>query len=306
VTVRRVILLVVLALLGFLGLYTWNQRTGQGDAAGAHTGLEASGAVLRTFYAIRDSVAGVWDQYLALVDVRARNDELEREVASLRRELIKAREEQAELIRLREFLHLEPLREWSAVGARVLARRMGPNAVLETFMLSRGYLNGAAPGTPLVSGDGLVGRVFKAGPTTSLALLLTDPGSRVAVITSQGRVQGIVAGGGSGKPLELRFVRQNSPVTEGELLLTSGLDSVYPKGLPVARVISVSSGSSSMDIRAVPVVDVESLEEVLLLERPADWYGLEDVPVYTRRSPAIAPIPNPAHESAQPETAGAR
>lgn len=285
---RRIIFLAVLALLLFLGLYTWNQRTGQGDSLGAHTGLEAAGAMMRAFRSARDAVTGVWDRYLALIDVRERNDELEREVARLRQALSLSREEHAELERLRRLLHLDYPREWPTVGARVLAWRMGPNSALETLMLSRGYLSGATPGTPVISRDGLVGRVLKAGPGTSLALLLTDAGSRVAVISAQGRVQGILAGGGPGAPLELRFVRQNSPVSVGELLVTSGLDSAYPKGVPVARVTSLSNGSTAMEIHAEPLVDFEALEEALLLERPAGWFAPDAAPVYTRRPPRIA------------------
>lgn len=281
---RRIILLAVMALLFFLGLYTWNQRTGQWDALGAHTGLEITGTVLRTFHSAKDSVGGVWNRYLALVDVRERNDELEQEVAALRLQLSSTLEDRAELKRLRQYLQMDFPREWPTIGARVLAWRMGPNTSLESLMLSRGYLTGATPGTPLISNNGLVGRVFKAGPSTAQALLITDPGSCVAVVTSQGRVQGIVAGGGAGAPLELRFVRQNARVAVGEVLLTSGLDSAYPKGVPVARVVSVSSGPSFMqEIRAVPLMNFDELEEVLLLERPAGWFTQEPTPVYTRR-----------------------
>ena len=74
-----------------------------------------------------------------------------------------------------------------------------------------------------------------------MVLLLSDVGSRVAVVASRSRVQGILAGGGAGRHMELRFVNQNAPLEEGELLLTSGLDAAYPKGIPVARVLSVKS-----------------------------------------------------------------
>ena len=286
---RRILVLAVVALLAFLGLYTWNQRTGQWDALGANTGLEFSGAVLRVFQSVSDSVTGVWDRYLALVDVRAQNDELERRIHELEADRARAAEDRAELLRLRKLLHLDYPLEWPAVGARVMAGRMGSNAGLETLTLSRGYLTGATPGTPVSSWAGLVGRVLKAGPSTSVALLVTDAGSRVAVISSEGRVQGILAGGGPGAPLEMRFVRLNARLDVGEILVTSGVDSAYPKGIPVARVTAVSAGSSSMqEIRAVPLVDFAALEEVLLLEHPTGWFAPETGPVYTRKPPDIS------------------
>jgi rod shape-determining protein MreC len=89
------------------------------------------------------------------------------------------------------------------------------------------------------------------------------------------------------------FVRQNAPVRVGELLITSGVDSVYPKGIPVARVTAVSrggssrSGSSLLEIQAEPLVDFLMLEEVFLLQRPAGAIAPGSDAIYTRRSPAI-------------------
>ena len=277
----------------FLGVYTWNQRTGHWDRICASIGLEFSGGVMRSFSSVESSVTGFWENYVDLRGVKKRNDDLERRVQELEKRLASASEDLAELARLRRMLHLDFPLTWPAAASRVLAQRMGPNAALDTIMLSSGYLSGASAGTPVVSWQGVVGRVLKAGPGTSVVLLLTDTGSRVSVLTSEGRVQGILAGGGPGHPLELRFVRQNAPVRVGELLVTSGVDSVYPKGIPVARVTAVSrggssrSGSSLLEIQAEPLADVLHLEEVFLLQRPAGGIAPGSDAVYTRRSPSL-------------------
>ena len=253
----------------------------------------SAGGVMRGFSSVESSVTGFWENYVALRGVKKRNDALERKVQELEMRLASASEDLAELARLRRMLHLDFPLTWPAVASRVLAQRMGPNAALDTIMLSSGYMSGAAAGTPVVSWQGVVGRVLKAGPGTSVVLLLTDTGSRVSVLTSEGRVQGILAGGGPGHPLELRFVRQNAPVRVGELLVTSGVDSVYPKGIPVARVTAVSrggssrSGSSLLEIQAEPLADVLHLEEVFLLQRPAGGIAPGSDAVYTRRSPSL-------------------
>ncbi len=290
---RRVILLAALALLLFLGLYTWNQRTGHWDGISSNSGLEFSGWVTGAFRRTGDTVTGLWDRYLALWNVREENDELRRRIDLMERDLAAAAEDRAELARLRALLSLDPLPEWTTAGARVLGGRMGPSAALESLTLSRGYLTGARPGTPVVVPQGLVGRVFKAGPSVSVALLLTDAGSRVAVMTSRGRVQGILAGGGANAPLEMRFVRQNAHVEPGETLVTSGLDDAYPKGLPVAKITSVGPGATSMqEIQAEPLADLQKLEEVLLLERPAGWRARQPGEIYTR-TPREIPVPAP-------------
>ena len=125
-----------------------------------------------------------------------------------------------------------------------------------------------------------------------------------------GRNEGILAGGGPGHPLELRFVRQNAPVRVGELLVTSGVDSVYPKGIPVARVTAVSrggssrSGSSLLEIQAEPLADVLHLEEVFLLQRPAGGIAPGSDAVYTRRSPSLEKGGNDAADHGERLTFG--
>lgn len=305
---RRLALFIICALILFLGVYTWNQRTGHWDRLCASMGLEFTGGVMRGLNAVEDTVTGLWEEYVDLREVKARNDELEGRVRELEKRMAATSEELAELTRLRQLLMLERPANWPAVASRVLARRMGPNAALDTVMLSSGYLSGAAPGTPVVSWRGVVGRVLKAGPGTSVVLLLTDTGSRVAVVTSEGREQGILAGGGPGHPLEMRFVRQNAPVRVGEVLVTSGMDSAYPKGIPVARVTAVSrggssrSGSSLLEIQAEPLADLMHLEEVLLLQRPADSIAPASDSVYTHRSRALEKAsPDENSEDDQPE-----
>ncbi len=288
---RRIIILVICTLLLFLGVYTWNQRTGGWDQLCSDIGLEFTGSIVRGYNGAKRSFEDVIVNYRELRETQARNRQLQHKLLVLQKQLDDAREGLAELERLRKLMQLTYPPSWPAVASRVLAWRLGPNAALNTIMLSNGYLNGAATGTPVVSWEGVVGRILKAGPTASVALLLTDAGSRVSVITSEGRVQGILAGSGAGVPLELRFVRQNSVVRVGETLLTSGLDSLFPKGIPVARVTAIStgagsrSGASVLDIQAEPLVDFDLLEEVFLLQRPDDAIAPEKDDVYTKRTP---------------------
>lgn len=280
-------------MLLFLGIYTWNQRTGHWDRLCASVGLEFSGGVMRTLRSVDDTLQNFWENYIDLREVKEQNSVLRSKIRSLEKQLSACSEEKAELLRLRQLLHMEYGPSWPARASQVLSWRIGPNSALNTIMLACGYLNGAAPGTPVTSWQGLVGRVLKAGPSTSTVLLLTDTGSRVSVITSEGRIHGILAGGGPGLPLELRFVKQNSPVQIGELLVTSGVDASYPKGIPVARVTAISTGAASrsgnsvLEIQAEPLVDFHQLEEVLLLQRPAGAIAPESDAVYSRRASSL-------------------
>ncbi|MEG2173251.1 MAG: rod shape-determining protein MreC [Desulfovibrionaceae bacterium] len=271
-TPRRFILIPVIVLFIYLGTYTWNQRTGFLDNLATQLGLETVGAVLKPVTLFRSTVENFWDKYFDLVSVREENERLKTDIIAIHAQIVQAGEDRAEAERLRKLLSMPPDEQWRSVGARVLAGRMGPNSVLETVTINRGYLAGGLPGTPLATELGLVGRVLRASATTATALLLTDPGSRIAVLSQNTRAPGVLSGRGARHPLEMRFVARNSEVETGELLVTSGLDGVYPKGIPVARVVSVapSDYSQFMSVLASPLVDVDRLEEVLLLERSVD------------------------------------
>ncbi len=275
-TSRRYIVLFIIMLFLFLGMHTWNQRTGVLDTVATHVGLELVGSVLKPMVAVNATVSDIWENYVELVDVREENERLKADLLSIQSQLVAADEDRAEVRRLRALLSLPVDRSWRPVGARILAGRLGPNSTLETVILSRGYITGGSPGTPIMTNLGLVGRVLRASAHTSTALLLTDPGSRIAVLSQKTRTAGILTGRGGRESLEMRFVGHNAPIEEGELLVTSGLDGVYPKGLSVARISKVAMYSYSpfKTVLAEPLVDAGHLEEVLLLEPT----GLEPLP----------------------------
>lgn len=265
---RRILIFAGILLILFLGMYSWNQRTRALDDLAATLGLELTGAVLKPLRSLQDLSVGFWDRYFDLVGVREENQRLKLQVADLQSRLLAHGEDLAELKRLRALIQLPVDESWRPLGARVLAGRMGPNAVLDSITISRGYATGARPGTPLVTHLGLVGRVLRASAHTATALLLTDPGSRIAVFSQDGRAPGILTGRGTGRNLEVNFVQRDANVKKGEVLITSGLDGKYPKGIPVARVLSVapSDYTQFMAVYAEPLVDMQHLEEVLLLE----------------------------------------
>ena len=267
-TLRRLLLLAGILLILFLGMYSWNQRTRVLDDLAAKLGLEITGAVLTPVRSAQDAAENMWDRYFDLVGVREENEALKQKVDELEARLLANGEDLAELKRLRALVQLPVDQTWRPLGARGLSGRMGPNAVLDSITISRGYSTGGRPGTPLVTHLGLVGRVLKASAHSSIVLLLTDPSSRIAVFSQESRAPGILMGMGTGQKLEVNFVQRDAKVKPGEIIITSGLDGKYPKGIPVARVLRVapSDYTQFMAIKAEPLVDLQHLEEVLLLE----------------------------------------
>ncbi|WP_051384500.1 rod shape-determining protein MreC [Nitratidesulfovibrio termitidis] len=251
------------------------------DRLAEHAGLEFVGAILKPGVWARDQVVSSWNNYLDLVGVREENEALREQVRTLSQQVQVASEARAELARLRALLELEPPEGWRPLGARVVANRLGPQAALESAIISRGYYSGAGPGTPVVTHEGVVGRVYRAGPYTATVLLLTDPGSRIAVLSATNRTAGILVGTGPRGLLEMKYVPQNARIEVGELVLTSGLEGAFPKAVLVARVESVSQSDLSLfqTVYASPLADLEALEEVLLLERPPVQPGAHTPPL---------------------------
>lgn len=264
---------ILFALFAFLALYTWNARTGYLDTLAEHSGLEVTGYLLLPGTWVKTEVSRQWNTYVSLIGVAEENARLREEASERERYIASVREDLAELARLRAFFGMTAPEGWEPLGARVIAGRFGPGASLETVMIDRGFASGGAVGTPLVTHQGLVGRVFRAAPHIATVLLITDQTFRVPVLTSEGRVPGVLVGGGPSARLEVRYMAPNVTVAVGETLVTSGVEDSFPKGIPVARVVSVEPGTQTLfqQIHAEPLAAPDALEEALLLIPPRNW-----------------------------------
>ncbi|MBO4312308.1 MAG: rod shape-determining protein MreC [Desulfovibrionaceae bacterium] len=268
-TPRRLLLIPAAALLFSLGLYSWNQHTDVLDAFSASTGLEAAGSILKGIHAVKTSIASTWQRFANQSAIQQENEKLRKELRELSARMLLVSEQKAELERLRKLLGISPPKDWQLLGAQVLGSRMGPNSPFIGITIDRGYITGATPETPIMTPEGIAGFVFKAGPFTAIALLLTDPGVRIAVTGEKSRMQGILSGNGLNKPMEMLFVPHNATFEVGELLVTSGLDNVFPKGIPVAKIISAAPSTLTpfLAVQAVPLANLTKIEDVLLVVR---------------------------------------
>lgn len=242
---------------------------------------------------VHEQVASFWSRYLYFVGIRQQNDQLRLELDSAKKELAELRENASEVERLRQILSLTPPVDWTRRAARIISHRLGPNAALETFLIDKGSAHGVTVNMPVVSPDGVVGRVLRLSATAATILLITDPNSRIPVVSQKNRTQGIVKGEGPTKELTLQYVPQGAPIEEGEVLVTSGLEEIFPKGLPVAKVTSIGRSGSSLFqlIHAAPLFTPRQLEEVALLFKAT---------AAAAPAPAAAPVAAPPP---QPTTA---
>lgn len=264
---RRLAVIALAGLFVYLALYTWNLRTGHLDAFTSVTGLELTGWAMQPGRWVEEKTSNLWRRYAFLVGVERENERLRQELDRIALENVALREQAVSARRLERLLRFHPPKGWTTEGVRVVAQRMGPAAALETILVDKGLFGGVADDMPLVTTRGVVGRVLEAGASVSQVLLLTDVNSAVAVLGQEHRTKGVAFGRGPGKELAVRYMNINADLQPGELLVTSGMAGIYPKGLPVAVITRVNRSELSLflDVEARPLVDPRELEEALLM-----------------------------------------
>jgi rod shape-determining protein MreC len=210
------------------------------------------------------STSQVWRDYVDLRALREENLRLEREAAVLTRRISQLEEQALETQRLQRMLSLRETTQSDYVAARV----MGKDATnwFKTVLVDRGGLAGVRRNMPVVSPDGLVGRVVEVTPAAARVQLITDPVSAAGGLLQRTRVTGIVSGN-LGTGLRVRYLPLMANVVVGDEVVTSGMGGVFPKGIPVGRITAVErkSGALFQEATLQPAVDLARLEEVLIL-----------------------------------------
>jgi len=196
----------------------------------------------------------------------------------------------AENQQLRALLELRPALSVKSVAAEILFEAADPYS--RKVFIDRGATQGVQRGAPVVNEAGVLGQVTRVYPLTAEVTLLTDRDAAIPVINTRTQQRSVAfggAGGGANPGLELRFMAGNADVQAEDRLSTSGLDGVYPPGLPVARVTAVERRADSgfARIALAPAASPDGVRHVLVLEP----VGLQLPP---RPQTAATPAPPPA------------
>ena len=155
---KHILLIPALALLMYLGMYSWNQRTHILDNFAANTGLEASGVVLKSVRMVQDTVMGAWNRCSNTSTCIEDAQLQERLAASFAISCLWPRRSVPNSSACAACSRLRRRKAAQTLGARVLAGRMGANSALASVLIGRGYMTGAIPGTPVMTPQGVAGR----------------------------------------------------------------------------------------------------------------------------------------------------
>ena len=220
--------------------------------------VETAGTWVTTpFRAVSNFFDGLGASKKQLAALEAQNEELKARLAEL---------EEAELEnqRLQALVQFADENDLASLGARVIGQ---PTSTWEgVFTINRGSVDGVEPGMPVVAAQGLVGQVVSVTPYASTVRLITDQQSGVAAMVQSSRTPGIVRGSVS-QALTMEYLDRASLPVIGDVVITSGIGGVYPKGIVIGDIIQVDDqrGELHPDIVVRSRVPINEIEEVLVL-----------------------------------------
>jgi rod shape-determining protein MreC len=220
--------------------------------------------VQRTLLVPRDLV-DLGAEYLADVNrLRAENSELRRLEAANANALLQTEQLAAENQGLRQLLAMRERTAIRSTVAEVLYDTR--DAFSRKLVLDKGQQHGVIAGQPVIDAAGVVGQITRVYPLSSEATLVTDRRSTIPVEIRRTGERSVAFGGSLDGTIELRYLRTNADVREGDVLVTSGLDGLFPPGLPVGTISAVQPASSAfVSVRVEPAAHVERTKLLLVL-----------------------------------------
>jgi rod shape-determining protein MreC len=268
---NRILLASASLLVCSLLLVSVSVRAGHRDPVGRLL-LDALAPFQVVFSWIGRGTGRLWSGYVAVVDARHEADELRARVAVLEGQLARLSEAERENQRLGALLHFREQLPATAYGARVIARDPGPLST--TMTIDRGSRDGVAHGMAVVAPEGVVGRVVEVSYTVSRVALLTDHNSGIDAIVDRTRARGVLQGGSDGN-CYMNYLNRDADVKVGDRVLTSGLDNVFPKGMPIGEVVDVGRKHRGLlqSATVLPSVALDRVEEVMLVAPTAPPAG---------------------------------
>jgi rod shape-determining protein MreC len=212
-------------------------------------------------------VRGGWSGYFALQQVREENERLRQEVSELQIRLQQERALARQTRSLQELLELRHRTTLETTAATVIAGPPSPD--FRTITIDKGTGDGLRPDQAVIAPAGVIGRVIMPSARAAKVQLLIDRNAAAGALVERSRAQGVVLGTGDNR-LRMEYVSSAADVQVGDIVTTSGIDGIYPKGFVIGQIESIERGAGMFSAIVIrPAVDFSALEEVLVVVTPA-------------------------------------
>ena len=262
-----------------------------------------TGSAQSGFASFSGGVRGTASLYLNLVGIKVNNRQLTKDNAQLRAQLGEMTELRLENKRLYNLLEFRQKSKMELLGAKVIGRDLVPDH--STITINRGTSHGLKRNMAVITAGGAVGYVVEPEAISSKILLLTDRYTSIGAIVQRSRARGLVEGRNKNS-CRLMFLKRGDDVIPGDLIVTSGLDNIFPKGFPIGEVTQVDRGkysiSPTIDIK--PAIDLFNLEEVfVILNAHDESYEKDSHPDEgsDKDTTSLKPIDAPSKKKVVPE-----
>lgn len=223
-----------------------------------------AGLIEHGFFAFSEGIRGTTRQYLDLIDIKKENKDLRAQIQELQTRLQQMNDLTQEVNRVRHLLDFREQAKMELTAARIMSRDLLSEH--STVRIDKGTSQGLKAGMAVITTEGVVGHVFRPEAFTSQVLLINDRYSVVDGIVERSRARGLVEGR-SQSSLILQYVEKSEDIKKGDIIITSGLDNIFPKGFPVAVVENVENKpyAVALKVELKPVVDADKIEEVFII-----------------------------------------
>jgi rod shape-determining protein MreC len=262
----RTVLLISVFFAVFLYILSLNFRAADRMDLLQRIVIESVLPVFKSFGNITAFAEDIIKEYVLLRQLRSENQNLRERVAALEQKIIDYQEASVENLRLRRLLDFRSTLQAETIPAQVVLHDL--TGWFQTLMVDKGFRDQIAPDMAVVNDEGIVGRILDVSDRYARVLLITDPGSSIDAIIQRNRVRGVLSGRDA-NTCTLKYVRGNLEVQVGDLVVTSGKDGVFPKGLRLGTVQGVSKDPLDLfqRIEVKPLVRLSTIEELLIIKR---------------------------------------
>lgn len=260
--VRKVFLVIALVVVPLVAINM--QRKSEDELLLAQPFIFLGGVFQRGYASFSSGVRGTTAMYLDLIGIKKQNEGLKQQLAELNAQLGAMTELKLENERLNQLLGFKQATKMKLLAARVIGRDLLPDH--NTITVDRGLAHGVQKNMAALTIGGVVGYVFRVDSASSQILLLTDRYAVIDAIVQRSRARGLIEGV-SRSNCRLRYLKRSDDVQVGDLVVTSGLFNIFPKGFPIGSVTSIDKSRYGMtqEVEIKPAVEPLNLEELFIV-----------------------------------------
>ncbi len=231
--------------------------------------------------------------YLDLINIKKENESLKNDLIKLQAQLGDMTELKLENERFSHLLEFQKRSQSKLRAARIIGRDLLPD--YRSITIDKGADDGVKKGQAIVTTNGVVGYVLNVEQNTSHILLLTDRYAVIDSLVQRSRVRGILHGQSSDRCL-LKYIKRDDDVKPGDIIISSGIDRIFPKGFPIGKVLSVKNDDYGLgqEVEVQPISNPSHLEEIFVIINAADYETQFDTEAPVKPESAAANTAVPA------------